>query len=264
MLPELRGPARPIVTLDTGVSYDHSASVALYRLPVGSLNPDHDRRPVFLAIPHVWPRGALLDTVVSDLLEFAQRVAPRFIAIETVGAGAMPSQEFRRRYFGASEHKTTWNMIATTQGKKLAAYSLLRWLFERGQLVLPRGPTLPRQLAGLRVAQQGQGARIDAEDPSVHDDVADALAFAMLPYLRAGSKVGCWMSRLADPQRALAEAPVPDLDEPVVETGGGLRVYRHPPLQSVSGSEVTLPAGVGVKQTASAHGRRVIRKAAPV
>jgi hypothetical protein len=62
----------------------------------------------------------------------------------------------------------------------------------------------------------------------------------------------CGLAMLADPDRAAADAVVPALDEEIVETGGGLRLYRRPPLQSPAGRELTVPPGSGLPEQPSA------------
>lgn len=85
---------------------------------------------------------------------------------------------------------------------------------------------------------------IEPDRPAQHDDVADALAAATLPVNpRSAGRVVCGLAVFAAPEKALAEATVPDLNEEVVETGGGLKLYRRPPFQSVTGDEVALPPG---------------------
>lgn len=245
-LGELSWPARPILALDYGVSFDRSAAVVVYRLPSAALNAGLDR-PVFVVIPHVWPVRTPLMDVVSDVVGLP--IDPRFLASEVNGVGAMPSQELVAR-MPRRGLRRTWATIATTSQTKTAGYGAILGLLERGQLVLPRHPELLRQLAGLRFEQGERGfTRINAEDPAVHDDVADALYLAALPYRpRGGGRVVCELARLAGPARAVEEPDVPELEEPVVETGGGLRVYRRPPLQSVAGLEVSMPARVRVAQ----------------
>ena len=53
------------------------------------------------------------------------------------------------------------------------------------------------------------------------------------------------MGSRAEPTRAgrRPRPSFPALDEPTVETAGGLRFYRRPPLQSVAGPEVGVPPG---------------------
>jgi hypothetical protein len=242
-LDELRPPARAIVGVDWGVSYDRSAAVVLYRLPVADLNPAAPTLPRFVAIAYVWPAGALLGSVVDDLA--VVRSCFRIVSTETNGVGAYPSQELVRRVRGSGD-KRQWNEVFTTAAKKTAAYGCILNLLERGQLVLPRHPDLLRQLAGLRFEQGERGfTHIEAEDAATHDDVADALMLAALPHSPPGSRrIRCHLAALADVRKAPPDADVPELDEPIVETGGGLRVYRRPPLQSVTGRDITVTASV--------------------
>lgn len=244
-VPPLRAlapPARPIIGIDYGVSFDHSAAAVIYRLPVRGLNPGHPAdRPVFVALPYVWPQKTRLGQVVSDV---ATAPAPfAYIATETSGVGAMPSQELVDRFKGQTGHRK-WLHVATTNQKKTAGYGAILGLLEQGQLVLPRHPDLLRQLAGLRFEQGERGfTRIEADNPATHDDVADALMLAALPWVppRRG-RVESFLATISHPRYARPEAEVPALDEPMVTTGGGFRVYRRPPLQSVTGLAVTLPA----------------------
>ncbi len=247
---EIEPPARSILSLDVGVSFDRSASVAVYRLPVGSLNPDHDGRSVFLAVPHAWPVATPLSTVVDDVLSV--RSWPRFYVPESSGVGAMPAQDIARRVAervralpgsAPGPGRTQIVPIHTTSARKTAGYGAILGLLEQGRLVLPRDPTLLRQLAGLRFEQGERGfTRIEAEDAAVHDDVADALMLAAMPETLGGRTVS-HLAKLAGRSDA-PEAEVPELDEATVTTGGGLRVYRRPPLQSVGRTgELTLPPG---------------------
>lgn len=241
-LGELRPPARPAIGLDFGVSFDRSAAAVVYRLPVGDLNPGGDGRPRFVVVPHVWPQKTPLGQVVDDVVAMA--AMPSHISPETNGVGAMPSQELSRRLRGRPG-KRTWNFVFTTNATKTAAYGAILGLLEQGQLVLPRHPDLLRQLAGLKFEQGERGfTRIEADDPATHDDVADGLSLAASPYApRRGGRLRCRLAELADPARGIPEAAVGGFEEPVVETGGGLRIYRRPPLQSAAGIAFTLPEG---------------------
>lgn len=247
-LTEPCGPARPILGLDIGVSFDRSSGVVILRLPgLGRLNRDLDGRPRFVVLPHIWPQATPLSQVVDDVI--ASPAPFEYLSIETSGVGAMPAQEIERKGRAAWKGRgpRRWNMVATTAAKKTCGYSAILGLLEQGRLVLPRHPDLLRQLAGLRFEQGARGfMRIEAEDAVTHDDVADALMLAALPHVpRRDGRVISYLSVLADPRTPIPDAPVPDLDEPIVATGGGLRVYKRPPLQSAGGPDMTLPAGVG-------------------
>jgi hypothetical protein len=254
-LDELAPPARPILGLDWGVSFDRSAAAAVYRLPLARLNPGADPLPRYLALPYLWPQRAPLHQVVDDVV--ACPVSFAYVATETNGVGAMPSQELHRRLSAARVWRR-WAMVATTAATKTAAYGALLGLLERGQLVLPRHPDLLRQLAGLRFEQGERGfTRIEADDPATHDDISDALALACLPYRPRGAALRCALAEMADPAVAVPDAGAPELDEPIVATGAGLRLYRRPPLQSAAGPELTLPAGARALDPATAGRRRL-------
>lgn len=240
-LADLRLPARGSIGLDWGVSFDRSAAAVIYRLPDCGLNPDADRRPRFIAVPHVWPVKTPLGEVVRDVC--AMQAAPSHISTETNGVGAMPSQELSRGLRGRTDRRV-WNYVATTNKSKTAGYGALLGLLEQGQLILPRHPDLLRQLAGLKFEQGERGfTRIEADDPATHDDVADALMLATMTYTGKSGRLASLLARLADPSRSTPDTRIPLLDEPTVEAGDGLRVYARPVLQSIVGNAVSLPAG---------------------
>ncbi len=246
----LRPPARALLGLDWGVSFDRSAAVAISRLPVAMLNPGRIERPTFcVSAVEVWPAGALLDEVVSAVVASPGEWA--VISPEVSGVGAGPTQELRRRFGkklavlkAQARHdgnpgpaKLVWNEVATTAQKKTIGYGWIRHLLEQGRLVLPRHPDLLRQLAGLRFEIGERGfMRIEADSPAMHDDVADALMLAAGPHTRGG-RATCTLARCA--ASPVADAAVPSAD--VVETGGGLVVPRLPALQDLYGEAVTMP-----------------------
>lgn len=238
-LDELAPPGRGVAGVDWGVSFDASAVAAVYRLPVAQLNEDAEWRPRFVALPYVWRPGVPLHEVVDAVA--AQREAFAYISSETNGVGAMPTQELRRKLRGG---RGTWNPVHTTNALKTAAYGTILALLEREQLFLPRDPALLRQLAGLRFEQGERGfTRIEAESAAVHDDVADALALAMLPYRPRRGGVACRLLSLASPVAPLPDADLGNFEGETFATPGGLNVWRKPPLQSVEGNGVSIPAG---------------------
>ena len=237
--------------IDIGVSFDHSALALLVRLAgIKQLNAGHDGRPTFLALTKIWPQGTPLATVVEDSVAIIVAWRPRVVATEPLGVGAMPSQEIRRqagallpRVFRRSD-STEWLKVNTTRQLKLAAYGCLLWGLERDQIVLQRDPEVLRQLAGMRLSQAVRGgASLDAEDDNVHDDVADCLAFAMLPRPTKRG-VRCEFSRFASNFGGPTMAVPEDYASPIVETGGGLRLFERPAIQCVSSGQVAVP-GVG-------------------
>jgi hypothetical protein len=253
LMRDLKTPARGVIGVDWGISYDRSAAVALYRLPVQSLNPDARPMPRFVAFPYVWPQATPLHEVVECI---AVNLSPfAYIAPECNGVGAMPASEIRRRGAQLRSHrddarKKTWFFVATTAAGKTAAYGLVLGLLEREALVLPRHPDLLRQLAGLQFSQGERGfLSIEAESAAVHDDVADALMLCACPYKPpAAHRVVCHLGHLAGSSRAPADARVPELSCDVVETGGGLRVPQVPTLQSVGAQDFSTYAPVAPAQ----------------
>lgn len=240
----LAGPARAGIGLDWGVSFDRSAAALFYRLPVAALNPDRELRPAFVLVPHVWPAKHPLSAVVREVGELSAPLS--HVASETSGVGAMPTQELLSALKRRGE-RILFTAVATTNQKKTAGYGCLLGLLEQGQLVLPRHPDLLRQLAGLRFEQGERGfTRIEPESPAIHDDVTDSAMVGTRPRTDRGGAIVCGLAIDARPARAFPDAAVPELEEAIVTTGGGLRLYRRPPLQSVAGAELTLPAGVAV------------------
>jgi hypothetical protein len=239
----LRGPALGIVGVDWGASFDRSAAVGVYRLPVAGLNPDRERIPCYVALPYVWPAGASLRGVVQAVAKVAGAFC--YFAPETNGIGQMPTQELARAVRAKNPRRhTTWNTTATTAGLKTTGYGAILALLERGQLVLPNHPDLLRQLAGLRFEQRERGfTRISADNEVRHDDIADALMLAALVYKPPRAhRVVSHLATLAMSRNAPPDAGLPELDCPVVATGAGLRVWQRPALQSVNGPAVSMYA----------------------
>jgi hypothetical protein len=259
-LSALTGPARPVLGLDWGVSFDRSAAAVIYRLPIGALNPDRELRPRFIVLPYVWPAGTPLigderrPGVVHEVAGL--RVPWACISPEVNGVGAGPSEELVRRLRGRLPAGCRWNLVSTTAAKKTTGYAMVLSLFEREQLVAPRHPDMLRQLAGMRFEQGQRGfMHIEAEDAATHDDIADALMLATAPYVRSKGRAAC---RLAGPAAGgIPDAIVPPLEsEEIVETSGGLRLYRRPVLQSTANSvEYTLPPGAVIEDPDRARRR---------
>jgi hypothetical protein len=183
----------------------------------------------------------VVEAVAGNLSPFA------YVASEINGIGGMPSQEL---YRWAKQRKPAglrkWFFVNTSATTKTTGYGLIVSLLERGQLVLPRDPALLRQLAGLQFSQGERGfAKIEAENAAVHDDVSDALYLATLPHKPpTAHRVVCRLAMLAGSTKAPADARAPEVDCPVVETGGGLRLPQRPTLQSVAGDEWAAYCGV--------------------
>lgn len=255
-LASLTGPAALLGGVDWGATTDRSAVMAIARIPLSKWNASIDPSyPMFLAWPlrHFAP-GTQLSACVDEIVACE---APWFsLTVETVGLGQMPAQEVarrvRRRVDGRQSaaggdwawldvEAATVTPVHTSADHKTAAYGTLRALLERGQLLLANDGDLQRELASLRVELRANGVSLNAAG-GAHDDLADALALAALPYR---SHNGAMRVRLADfAGDALPEpARLPSIgrDVDLVTTPGGINVPRAPWLQSPASADVTPP-----------------------
>lgn len=236
----LAGRARGAAGVDIGVSEDRSTIVVKFRLPVASLNPDRPWRPVFLAIAYVWPAKTPLHQVVEDVLRLAPAIA--YLTVEVNGVGAMVGQEVLRGLRGATP-RTVVNLCATTAPKKTIGYGQELSVMEHGQELHLRHADMIRQLAGMKFTQGDRGVtRIENTDEAVHDDIADALYLSTFPFT-AKRGVGTRLSRWADPEHAVPDAPVRPSAGETFTTPNGLHIWRKPPLQSLEGQGLTFPSG---------------------
>ena len=110
----------------------------------------------------------------------------RAFVTEMNGVGAMPSEELARRI---GRQRVVG--VHSSQRSKEDSYSRLRALLSDRRLVLPDNIELIRQLQGLTVTPTRTGGlTIEASDPNVHDDLADALALAVsaVPHNTSGGQ----------------------------------------------------------------------------
>jgi hypothetical protein len=97
------------------------------------------------------------------------------VCTEVKGVGAAPSEQL-----AATLTRSRVVPVKTTQELKEQAYSRLQLLLSDRAIILPDHDELRKQLAGIvaRPTLLG-GLRIEARHESIHDDLADALAFAV-------------------------------------------------------------------------------------
>lgn len=229
-------PGEPLSTVarEVAASPAHFAVLASERTGVGA-GPSQELFRLVSERPPAEGGGVLRGPVVLEERPWAESAESMFVDVRTGLSLPRLRTEAAKRGFA-----TRRLGVDTDAAKKAHSYERLRWLADLERLVLPREGELLRELAALRVELRPGGSE-KIEAGSGHDDLADALYLASGPWRDRG-RVRCVLGELA--AQPLREAEVPPLDEPVVETGGGLRLYRHPVLQSVNGQEVTLPAGV--------------------
>jgi hypothetical protein len=199
---------------------------------------------VFIAWPYLFPPGTPLLDVVNMVVKLRSPIL--HYAPDPGGIGAMPAQEIVRRIKGRPllrGQKRVWWLRQSTNSTKVASHGFKRWLLENRQVILPREPQTLRQFQGMRFEAAAHGGTIENANPAVHDDIPAAAALTMLAHVpEGGGRVICGLQSLAG-ETAVPEAPVEPLDLDVVETGGGLKVYRQPVLQSVAGQHISLPTG---------------------
>lgn len=171
----------------------------------------------------------------------------RFMVIDPVAEDPFraPSRPRARRP-RADDWVTLKMKLHHTAQSKATGYSALRLMIEQGRLWIPRSAEqLIRELLTLRIDLSPAGnERVQAA--SGHDDASDSLVAALRPYAVQGEKG--WrvrLAELAEPGRRLPDAPLPPglAALPTVPGPGGLAIPQRPVWQSVSGSELTLPAG---------------------
>jgi len=281
-LEQLRGPARLAAGVDWGAVNDRSTLVALARLPIGA-----DRRVFGVVCAKRWRAGEPLTNVIREiataqahygqitmernglgepccqelirLLRERPRDAgggfpQRMVVVDAHAFEASLEARPRRRPVveapaPPTTFATTKNPVHTTAEMKAATYSGLRLLIDQERLVLPASAQdLIRELLMLRVDLSPSGLeRVEAS--SGHDDLADAMALSLTPYRDRGGRWRSDLADLADPRKRLPEAALPPEARgiPTVATGGGLHIPRTPVLQSVAGPELTVPAGLEVR-----------------
>lgn len=269
----LRGPARLSAGVDWGAVHDRSAFVAVARVPqggprrfavvcaqrwaAGASNDD--------VIADIVASPAHLDKMTSESVgvgvdpttrlfrRYAERDRDKggdtghshVVLTGTewlrLGAGrraAPPDRHLMPKPFPGEQPRedfhTALRRFVTSPGNKAPVFASLRSLIESEALLIPADATeLIRELLMLRVEVLRHGDRIEAKRG--HDDLADALAFALTPHNRSG-EWSTWVGNLADPA---ARVPEPTVAVPVTA-----RLPRDPVLQSVAGPHLTIPPGV--------------------
>jgi hypothetical protein len=140
-------------------------------------------------------------------------------------------------------------LIATSADLKSQTFGRLRFLMDRGQVVIPAETELLRELLSLRLELRPAGGVGIEAAAGRHDDLAMSAMLGCGPYRHKRVEVsyrdrlaGQWRSLLTDAAEwGVPEAAVGASGE-VVETGAGLLMPRLPTWQSVFGGELSRPA----------------------
>jgi hypothetical protein len=275
-LATMYGPARVCWGQDWGASSDRSAGVALGRIPL----PGGGRLFAVRAVRR-WDAGALLPGVVREIAASPahfQAVVPElnglgapcaqmlWAALEArpfdVGGGrqkqphwvmveergdlgrAIPERPVRRKFRGFITEQLG---VTTTAQSKAAVWSGACLAVDKGELIASAQETdLRRELALLEVELTPSGGeRIQAS--TGHDDLADALYLACVPYRE---HTGEWSSRIADftdprfPMHASTGLPPEVAASPHLTDSDGLSIPARPCWQSIVGLALTVPEGL--------------------
>lgn len=276
LLSTMVGPAQVLAGVDWGASVDRSAFVAFGRLPVPG------RRVFGVRCAHRWEAGALLPGVYAEIA--ASPAAFVQLASEVNGLGAACTQELfaalerrpfvlgggRPRYGTVVVSETGHDFtkpvpkpkprprfkgyvtakvpVTTSAASKAATWSAIRLLIDKGELLLPASATdLIRELQLLRIdLTQGGNERIEGAT-GTHDDLADAMCTAAIPYrLQRGGGWRCSLADAADERRSFPEVPVPPevAASPHVPGPNGIEIPVRPAWQSVAADHLTIPQGL--------------------
>lgn len=289
------GPAALYVGCDWGWTTDRSAAIGLGRLAgeprfgVVFAQRWPEAEPGHQVIADLAGAPAHYDLVVSETnglgapltesLFMALRVREaRAGAPRPRAAGVMiDAEEFdahmrreraRRGWVERSARLPTARKLPlySSSASKAAAYSALRLLVDREQLVIPRAARdLVSELLTLRIdLTPGGRERIEAA-AGAHDDLCDALAAALGPLK---GRDGQWRTSLA----AIAATPAGRLPQPELGAGVDLEqlerdaigVALTPVWQSIRDARVTVPAFLRVAAVAPAEDRLLTRARAAV
>lgn len=127
--------------------------------------------------------GLSYEAWIDRLVEVAGGFTFSTLSAETNGVGQMPTQVLARRLWEALGRDLV-APVATTARLKEDAFGFIKLLLQQGRLVLPRHPSLLRQLTALEFSMtEGGLLRIAVPERSGHDDVAMSLALAVLPLM---------------------------------------------------------------------------------
>lgn len=169
--------------VDFGMRRDANALVVISAL----LEPDERGRTVY-AVRFVEERFRLAyEAWIERLVELAGPggfAVGRMVA-EVSGVGQMPVAVLERRLWETTGRQMV-EPISTTARLKEDLFGFARLLLQQGRLLLPKHPSLLQQMRGLEFEISDAGnMRIAVPDRVGHDDVAMALAFALLPLMGA-------------------------------------------------------------------------------
>lgn len=179
---EEHGPGLGLGTVVGGVDWGMARDAHALTVVAG-LEADERGRPRY-GVRFVEERfGLSYEAWIDRLEEHARAFAFSVVTAETNGVGQMPTQVLARRLWEATGRDVV-APVATTARLKEDLFGFAKLLMQQGRLVLPRHPSLLKQLAALEFAQGENGLmRIAVPERAGHDDVAMSFALSLEPLM---------------------------------------------------------------------------------
>ena len=177
--------------VDWGMAHDAHALVCVGARDwerVAETGRSEDDRQAVLFVTERFGTGysEFIDEVVEVGSRWGGLRFGRLVA-EQNGVGQMPAAELRKRMTSRGFPGVV-EAFTTTAQSKADQFGAAKLLFQRGRLVLPRHPSLLRQLSALEFETAESGSvRIAVPERRGHDDVAMAFALSMGPTVAAAS-----------------------------------------------------------------------------
>lgn len=205
------GGQRLVGAVDWGMARDATVLVLNGRPPSEHPSWAEDR----LWVPVVLERfGTTYASVIEEIVEVVARsqyqgLGVHHLVSELNGVGAMPSETLKARVGEVLDLSPAQKALAaagrgvgrtgscrvegvhTTAQLKEDLFGAAKVLFQQDRLVLPRHPSLLRQLAALEFEQRDSGAvHIAVPERAGHDDCAMAFALSLVPRMAELSGAG--------------------------------------------------------------------------
>lgn len=160
--------------VDYGFERDANAVTLVSALEDGGANP----RLIHYVSWQESHFGMEYGPFTDRLTEISKSYDMRIWASETNGVGSAPTQDLRRKL--REQQATGWVLpVWTDARRKQAGFSKVKTLMQDGTLILPRDPSLLRELHALDYERTEAGSMRIAARSGFHDDLAMSLLQAV-------------------------------------------------------------------------------------
>lgn len=166
-----------------GVDWGMARDANVLTVVGGLAEPDERGRRRYW-IPWIEERFAMsYESWIDRLVEVAGSFEFSVVTAETNGVGQMPTQVLARRLWESSGRDLV-EPASTTSRLKEDLFGFMKLLMQQGRLVLPRHPSLLRQLGALEFTMGESGSmRLAVPEALGHDDCAMSAALALRPLM---------------------------------------------------------------------------------